>query len=204
MVLPRWIRGLAIAVLAELTICGCATSDPGMTADLSAERATVFGRVVVVLMAPSSRIYKPEVRFFEILNRASQERTQVEIGSDDKLFALRLPPGDYELTRVQIHEGPFASMADLNPAFHVEAGSLTYLGTWRLGVDPPRNERMVLVSVVQDEQDQTDAERQMVTQHPGFAGRPVTAVLPEPPSIQTRLYEVMPYPRYPTYFRRHW
>ena len=32
----------------------------------------------------------------------------------------------------------------------------------------------------------------------------VTTALPDPPQLHARLFEVMPYPRVPRYFRRHW
>jgi len=32
----------------------------------------------------------------------------------------------------------------------------------------------------------------------------VVVLIPEPSHEQARLFEVMPYPNYPRYFRRHW
>lgn len=43
-----------------------------------------------------------------------------------------------------------------------------------------------------------------MAQYPDLEGRTITSALPLPASAESRLYEVMPYPRYPRYFRRHW
>ncbi|HKC94054.1 MAG TPA: hypothetical protein VKB81_08560, partial [Nitrospira sp.] len=75
------------------------------------------GRAVAVLTGELSRIYKPAVRSFEIQKAKTKERFTVEIQSDDERFILPLAPGDYELIRVQINEGPFLSMAELASAF---------------------------------------------------------------------------------------
>jgi hypothetical protein len=158
----------------------------------------VLGRVQIVLTAPSPRWYAPEVRFFELRNRATEERSRVDIASTDELFVLSLPPGEYELTRVQINEGPFLAMADLGASFSVNPDGVTYLGTWRFMVDSPRTQRMVILTVVPE---QAKAQRQLTTQYPGLAGRPFVTVLPTPATSETRLYAVAPYPRY-RYFRR--
>lgn len=81
---------------------------------------------------------------------------------------------------------------------------MTYLGTWRFGVDTPRYGRMVVISAVQDPQDRAAAEHDIIAKYPALEGQPVTTVLPVPSEAESRLYEVMPYPRYPRYFRRHW
>ena len=120
------------------------------------------------------------------------------------MFVLQLPAGEYALTRVQISEGPFMSMADYASTFQVGAEPLTYVGTWRFGIDSPRYERMIVISAVRDQQEQAQAQRTLFEQYPALDGEMVTAVLPSPTEVETRLYEVMPYPRYPTYFRRHW
>jgi hypothetical protein len=155
--------------------------------------------VQVTLTSPSTRWYVPEVRFLELRNRATEERIRVDIASADELFVLNLPPGEYELTRVQINEGPFLAMADLTASFRVSPDSMTYLGTWRFMVDSPRTQRMMVMAATAE---QGEAERQLISQYPGFSGRTLRTVLPAPASVEARLYEVAPYPRY-RYFRRH-
>jgi hypothetical protein len=148
-------------------------------------------------------MYEPEVRFFEVEDQQFHARFNVEIKSEDRRFAISLPAGDYRINRVQISEGPFMSMAQLNAVFSVERDGVTYLGTWRFGVDSPRYGRMVALSMVMDPDDRSEADAFLVKQYPGLHGVSITATLPEPSTIETRLYEVMPYPRYPRYFQRH-
>jgi hypothetical protein len=95
-------------------------------------------------------------------------------------------------------------MATLDLAFDVGADPLVYVGTWRFGIDSPRYERMVLLSVVQDDEGQAMAAEPMLTRYPTLAGRPIAVSLPAPLSFESRLHEVMPYPNYPRYYRRHW
>jgi hypothetical protein len=40
--------------------------------------------------------------------------------------------------------------------------------------------------------------------YPSQEASVVMTVLPDPSESETRLYEVMPYPRYPRYFQRHY
>ena len=162
------------------------------------------GRVVAVLTGERSRKYEPAVRSLEIENRETKERFMIDVESDDKRFIVTLPPRDYELTRVQINEGPFLSMAQLASTFSIGEDPLTYLGTWRFGVDSPRYGRMVSVSMVNDEEDRAQAVRTLAPRDPSMEMGVVATALPDPPEVQTRLYEVMPYPRVPRYFRRHW
>ena len=159
---------------------------------------------MTVLLEESTRRYQPQVRFFELVNQATKERIRVDVHSDDKLFVLSLSPGEYELTRVQISEGPFLSMADLQGKFQIGSGPVTYLGTWRFGIDSPRYERMIVVSAVEDQETREDAERQVLERYPDLTGRPIATLLPVPSSSESRLHEVMPYPYYPRYYRRHW
>ena len=163
----------------------------------------VVGHVEAFITGGRSRRYEPEVRIFEVQNQETNERFTVGIESDDRRFAISLPPGDYRLNRVQINEGPFMSMAQLTAAFSVKSDVVTYLGIWRFGVDSPRYGRMVALSMIQDDGDQSQADTLVRGYYPSVEGRPLVAVIPEPSHIQTRLYEVMPYPRYPRYFQRH-
>jgi hypothetical protein len=128
----------------------------------------------------------------------------VEVGADNERFVLALPPGDYELIRVQINEGPFLSIAQLAAGFSIGPDPITYLGTWRFGVDSPKYGRMVSLSIVHDEQDLADIVQTLALNDPSLDREVVTTVLPDPPQLQARLFEVMPYPRVPRYFRRHW
>ena len=192
-----WVAGIT------LSCAGCSTELTSLTDPSETNNPIVMGRVVALMTGESSRMYGPEVRFFEVEDERTHERLTVEIQSDDRQFTIALPPGDYRLNRVQINEGPFMSMAEMNASFSVKQDSVTYLGTWRFGVDSPRYGRMLALSIVMDAADRSRAESFLVQQHPEFEGIPITSVLPDPPTMEARLYEVMPYPRYPSYFRRH-
>ncbi|MEW6542606.1 MAG: hypothetical protein AB1411_03245 [Nitrospirota bacterium] len=198
-----WLSVIVLGALECLLAAGCATTAPSPDSQIP-HASVVFGRTVTVLTAPSTRRYEPKVRFFELVNRTTQERYKVEVQSQDKVFAIELPAGDYVLSRVQISEGPFLSMADLDAAFQVESDRVLYLGTWRFGVDGPRYGRMLVVSAVQNQEDQEEAERQIFVRYPELAGQPIASLLPAPVAAEVRLYEVMPYPYYPRYYRRHW
>ncbi len=161
------------------------------------------GRVVAVITGETSRIYGPAVRFFEVEEQQTHQRFTVEINSEDRHFAIALPAGDYRLNRVQISEGPFMSMAQVNAAFSIERDAVTYLGTWRFGVDSPGYGRMVALSMVMDRDDRSETDAFLSRQYPTFQGTPIILHLPEPSNLEMRLYEVMPYPRYPHYFQRH-
>ena len=182
---------------------GCVTQLPSVPEEGSLPSNVAVGRVVVVLTGARSRIYEPAVKSFEVENRQTKQRFNVQIESDNESFILPLAPGDYELTRVQINEGPFLSMAQLASTFSIGQDHVTYLGTWRFGVDSPKYGRMVSVSMVSDEEDRVEA-LQTLGQEQQVEMRDIATALPDPPELQTRLYEVMPYPRVPRYFRRHW
>jgi hypothetical protein len=182
----------------------CATEIPTAPEPGTIQSNVAVGRAVAVLTGERSRIYQPAVRSFEIQNRQTKERFTVDIQSDNERFILPLAPGDYELTRVQINEGPFLSMAQLTSAFTIGQDPITYLGTWRFGVDSPKYGRMVSISMVSDEEDRAQAAQSLSVMYPSLERADVATVLPEPAELQARLFEVMPYPRYSRYFRRHW
>lgn len=191
-------------VMCVLLLTGCATEGPVAPESTQPDKAVVFGRAIAVLTGETSRPYRPRVRFMELMNRQTLDRFSIEIDSDDKMFILQLPVGEYVFTRVQIAEGPFMSMADYDSSFKVGAEPVTYVGTWRFGIDSPRYGRMIVLSAVRDQHEELVAEQSLVQEYPALDGKKITAALPNPNEAQARLYEVMPYPRYPTYFRRQW
>ena len=195
--------GSVIGTIA-LSLWGCATEVPLLVDQAQVSGSVVVGRVLAVITGETARRYQPEVRFFEVEEQASQERFNVEIKSEDRHFAIVLPPGDYRLNRVQISEGPFMSMADLAIAFSVGDTPVTYVGTWRFGVDSPRYGRMVVAAMVLDQGETVQALDFLNKRYPALSEQPIVEILPQPPQMEARLYEVLPYPRYPRYFRRHW
>ena len=183
---------------------GCATHLPPVADPAEVTNGLVVGRVLTFLTGERSRRYLPEMRFLELEDQDSRKRFQVEIDSPDQNFAISLPHGRYRLTRVQVSEGPFLSMAELSMAFTVDASAVTHVGTWRFGVDSPRYGRKVVASVVLDQRETPGIGDFLNDRYPDLQGRPIVEILPQPSQAEARLYEVMPYPRYPRMFRRHW
>lgn len=164
----------------------------------------VVGRVVTAITGESTRVYPPELRSFEVINTESEERFKVHVQSEDEYFSLSLPPGHYKINHVQVSEGPFLSMAQLTGSFVLKPDVMTFLGTWRFGVDSPKYGRNVMVSGLHDKQDEGRAQQIVKHSYPTFDARPMLVLIPEPSQEEARLYEVMPYPRILGYFRRHW
>ena len=178
---------------------GCATEMAPLPASLSADQTIVFGQVQASLTGPTTRWYPPQVRFFELMNHSTKERFRVDIESADSPFFLAIPPGEYELVRIQINEGAFRSMAQLNSTFQVNQGGLNYLGKWEVKIHPPTYLRLVDVSV---ETDLEEAKAQVLSLHPDLAGLPIQSQLSTPKDSETRLVEISPYPRV-WWFCRH-
>ena len=196
-------RWLSLGALC-LILSGCATELPVTVAEADVSGTLVVGRVVTIITGESQRIYAPELRSFEVINTESHERFRVDVQSADEYFSLSLPPGHYDLSRVQISEGPFLSMAQLSASFALKPDVMTFLGTWHFGVDSPKYGRQVVVSMTHDEQDQERARQFVKNTYPTFNARSPVMLVPEPAHEEARLFEVMPYPRILGYFRRHW
>lgn len=187
-----------------LVLSGCATELPMTVAEAEVSETLVVGRVVTIITGEAQRIYAPELRSFEVINTESQERFKVDVQSKDGYFSLSLPPGHYELNRLQISEGPFLSMAQLSASFVLKPDVMTFLGTWRFGIDSPKYGRQVVVSMIHDQRDQERAQQFVKDTYPTLQERSLAMLIPEPSHEVARLFEVMPYPRYSRYFRRHW
>lgn len=193
----------AILCFTGSLLSACTAHLPALMDDSDMPGQIVVGRTMVMITGETSRRYEPRVRFIEIENRQTNQRFTIDIDAQDTHFALPLPSGDYQINRVQISEGPFMSMADVASSFSLGIEPVTYVGTWRFGVDSPRYGRMVAVSLVLEEDAQPGIRGFLGEQYPELLNQPMADVLPQPAQLEARLYEVMPYPRYPRYFRRH-
>ncbi|MDA1304760.1 MAG: hypothetical protein O2999_10740 [Nitrospirae bacterium] len=161
--------------------------------DTFPEKGSVaFGRIKVVLSGPSHRWYEPEVRFIELYNRTLDKRFRLDVESNESLFAISLPEGDYHLTRVQIMEGGFRGMAELTTSFHLDADTVNYLGTWTFSVGAPFYDRDIVLTVSSD-MIQALAEAHMIYQD--LSPQTIRSNLAYPAEVQTRLFQVTPYPR---------
>lgn len=188
-----WLTGLSGCVPEVLTV-----DEPEDT-----RMVLVVGQAVTVITGDRARRFGPEVRQIELMQRHTGKRYSVTVNADDKAFAFFLPAGEYEITRVQISEGPFLSIAQLSSFFFLGDGAVVFVGTWRFGVDSPRYGRMVLVSMIPEDDARQQAERKIREQYSALAGESPATVIPVPAETEARLYEVLPYPRYPKYFQRH-
>ncbi len=187
-----------------MTLSGCATELPVTVAELDVSGTLVVGRVVTTVTGQLQRAYPPELRSFEVINTESEESYKIYVKSEDEYFSFSLPPGRYKINRVQISEGPFLSMAQLTGSFVLKPDVMTFLGTWRFGVDSPKYGRQVMVSIIHDEQDHKRARQFVKDSYPTFDARSMVILIPEPSHEEARLFEVMPYPNNARYFRRHW
>jgi len=163
----------------------------------------VIGRVTVGLTGERSRKFEPELRWFELVHQDTKDRFLIRVEAEDQAFLVHLPTGVFQLTRAQIGEGPFLSMADYALTFEVPRNGVTYAGTWVFGVDSPQYGRRMSVVARTELEDQQELLLHLTREYPALAAQPVTRVQPTPSRAESRLYEVMPYPRY-KYFRRHW
>ena len=180
-------------------VMGCAKEVVPLPKSLPKNKPVAFGKIQAFLTGPTNRWYFPQVRFFELQNITTKERFRVDVESADSPFFLSLPAGEYELARVQINEGAFRSMAQLNEKFEVSDGALNYLGKWELKIHPPTYLRLVDVSV---ESDLEEAKADVLALHPDLADLPIVAELPTPIETESRLVEIAPYPRM-WWFCRH-
>lgn len=193
-----------VSLVACFGLQGCVTDAPtSISPHDETRKVLILGQVVTVLTGERARKFEPVVDEIELMEPASGHRYNIPVGEANKQFAVFLPPGQYEMTRVKIHEGPFLSIANLTSSFSVPEGPPVFVGTWRFGVESPRYGRLVFLSMVQEEDARQQAEEQVQANYPALAAASLATVLPEPAEIETRLYEVAPYPRIPRYFRRH-
>ena len=160
-----------------MALSGCATELPVTVAEADVSGTLVVGRVVTTITGESQRVYSPELRPFELINTESEERFKVYVKSEDEFFSLSLPPGHYKLNRVQISEGPFLSMAQLTGSFVLKPDVMTFLGTWRFGVDSPKYGRQVMVSIIHNEQDQKRARQFVKDSYPTFDTGPMVILI---------------------------
>lgn len=188
-----------LSVLAFLGLASCVTRvPPASDRPLEPGSTAIVGHVITVLTGPSNRWWSPELRFFEIVEKSNGQRTQVMLESDDAWFSVQVDPGDYEVVRLQISEGAFLATAGPTLAFTAKPHEITYVGTWRLGIETPQYDRAVLISAVAEPLDHVRANIRATD----LSKREIALSLPTPNLTEARLYEVPPYPRI-WWFRRH-
>lgn len=178
---------------------GCGVTYAPLPTAFPAAPTLVFGNIQVKLSGPTNRWFVPQIEFAELYHRDTHERIRIDFKTQQSLFILPLPEGQYELTRVQIAEGGFRSMAQLSSSFRVQNDRMTYVGTWTFEVAPPYYDRAITLTVSSE---LTNAVAEMQTKYPDHHEHLVQSALPIPATQETRLFEVVPYPRV-KYFRRN-
>lgn len=178
---------------------GCMSNIQSKVDSFPDNGTVLFGRIQVVLTGPTTRWYEPRINFIELYNQTIDQRFRVDIESNESLLVFPLPDGDYQLTRVQIGEGGFRGMANLSVVFHIQPDTVNYVGTWKFSVASPFYDRDLALTV-SSELVQTLSEAYVV--YPDLQNPHITITLPTPTEIQTRLFEVTPYPRVRWFQRR--
>lgn len=190
---------LALLLLVAAWQVGCATRVAPTAPSLEPSDTVAFGRITVGLTGPTTRIYPPMVRFFELTNHDSGQRYRIDVKAVKSELFLKLPPGTYELSRIMINEGAFQSLANPGPTFTIEARKANYIGTWQVGVGSPTFNRRISVTVGDD---LAAASQDLLARYPRLSTPSITSQLPTPTESVTRLYETEPYPLI-WWFRRH-
>ena len=193
------VGGFLVSLL--LSVVGCATPTLNSSENLTSDESMVVGFVQVEASGPFFRIYQDEVlvRFFDVRNIQTGEWTRVDTTKNTKRFVTWLPPGHYELFRVQIGEGPFRSEALVKMSFDVVASKTNYLGVWRLRVDPPKTIRMLQWEILAE----TENVDPVQVLHSILGEHPLMVSMLQPESNQSRLFAVAPsQPRAKYFYRR--
>ncbi|WP_454062874.1 hypothetical protein [Candidatus Nitrospira salsa] len=128
-------------------LTGCVGIPEKASPEAIGQESMVVGLIKVVSSGPYSRGYETQLRFFHLLNLATGERFRVNVQSAGKAFFVALNPGDYEVIRVQINEGPMMMESHVSLQFHVAPNETIYLGTWHFDVDTPRTQRMLRMNI---------------------------------------------------------
>ena len=197
----RWMRGslFAMSLLVSwlILLSGCVAKGSLKLKGDNDQEAIALGFVQVEATGPYSRGYQTQLRFFHLLNINTQERIRVDVKSDDKAFAVTLAPGEYEVIRVQLNEGPMMVEAYVNLRFQVLPSGTTYLGMWQFDVDTPRTQRM-LRTEISHEQLHWDKISEM---YRSLKEETMVVSLPDPRIDETSLFIVAPNPKISYYYR---
>ncbi|MCA9421038.1 MAG: hypothetical protein KC592_08475 [Nitrospira sp.] len=190
---------IVLLVIFAVMSLGCAHQFPAHPAQEDIKAPLVFGHIQVWQENPSGRIFLPEMASFEFIARDGGRRYRVDIEADSSYFFLPLDPGQYQVTRVFIHEGGFRSSAEVPLAFEVPVQGVVYLGWWRFQIGSPDFTRDLEVTISSE---LVQAIVELRVRYPSLPQKLIVSSLAEPFLLRSRLYEITPYPRF-RYFNRH-
>ncbi len=188
-------------LLAGWLFQGCATVEPGRLDEEAEKGSLVLGFLRVEPTGPIFRLHQeePHIRFLDVKNTQTGEWTRIPISEKATRFVTTLSPGQYEIFRIQLGEGPFRSESYVNLNFEVLPDKTMYVGIWRMQVDAPKTVRMLQLDVL-DELPDWDL---LVTLHPELDEKALAVSLPQPTTNQSRLFAVAPsQPRSKYFYRR--
>ena len=192
LLIAPWMTALYLFLFA-----GCVAVANNNSDTSEGKHATVFGLIHVETSGPNPQLFPTHLRFFDVMNAKTEERTRVIMGPHAKSFVVTLSPGDYEVIRLQLHAGPFMMESHLNFRFRVRPHHMNYLGSWRIQVDTPRTQRMVQVNISPEELDWME----ILKQSDFLEDLPMSVSLPQPSKYHARLYVVAPYPKVSYFYR---
>ncbi len=184
-----------------LPITGCLRAGSQERETTLRDESPVFGFVQVEPTGPYFRQHQtePMVRFFDVRNNKTGERSRINLKAGSKSFDTKLSPGNYELFRIQIGEGPFRSEAHVDMSFEVLPEKANYLGIWRVQIDAPQTVRMLHWKAIEEVLDR----KMLVALYPELAEQELVVSLPQPKSTEIRLFAVAPLqPRSKYFYRR--
>jgi len=162
------------------------------------ESSIVFGIIEVTEIGPNPRQFPARVGFVDVVHARTQKWTRIKINPTSQTFAVSLNPGHYEITRLQISEGPFTAQSYLSGTFNIAASDVTYLGTWQLNVDTPRTQRMMRFDVSEDSLNWDE----VFEKYPAMKGKSVVSSFPTLLEKETRMYVVSPNPKLKYFYRQ--
>ena len=161
------------------------------------EIPTAFGLLKVRTSGTYSRGYETQLRFFHLKNRTTGERLRANVQSSGRAFDLALDPGDYEVIRVQINEGPMMMESHVSFRFKVPPNAAIYLGNWEFDVDTPRTQRMLRIAISPE----MPAWKEFALLNRSQQKMAMKASIPELNTEEVRLYTVAPYTKISYYYR---
>ena len=113
-------RRILLAAGLGMWVTGClAGAQVGESPNETHRTSLVFGIMKVTTIGPNPRASQPEIRFIDLYQLDNHERIRVDISPAEKVFFLNLIPGDYLVTRLEIHEEWFTTEARPQIQFHI-------------------------------------------------------------------------------------
>ncbi|MGB0910905.1 MAG: hypothetical protein ACPGYT_11130, partial [Nitrospirales bacterium] len=176
----------------------CSTFVDGRLANEKTDRSLAIGEIVVYSKGKNPRQFPSQLRFFDVVNTISRDRTRVSVEKQEGAFSVPLEPGQYKVVRIQINEGPFMAESHVAWSFNMKSNAVTYIGKWELEVDTPRTERMVRLKVSEDR----SSWNAIIEAEPELKSKAVVHSLAESVEDTTRLYAVAPNPKIKYFYRR--